>query len=109
MSKLDDIKFSGKSGNEYPFVVYSFDSNLSKIACVYVVTHRYKNESAYSHRIIYVGQTDNLPERFENHHKANCFKEKNANAICVHSENSEKKRLEIEADLIEKSKPDCNG
>ena len=109
MPKLGTLFLKGKSGTSYPFVVYSLDSNFSKIPAVYVVTDRHKNEESYSHNIIYIGQTDNLKERFENHHKQNCFDKHNANVLCIHQESSEKKRLTIETDLIEVKNAPCNG
>ena len=108
MPKLGEINLSGISGTPKPFNVYSLDTNFNEIPAVYVITNRHKSNDKYSHTFIYFGQTDNLKERLENHHKQNCFDVHNANAICIHQESSEKKRLTIESDLIKAKNPPCN-
>lgn len=110
MAKLATITFKGKSGNKYTFNVYSFDTDFKAIGAVYFVTERTeKADGTGSHTRIYVGQTGDLSERIDNHHKQDCFEENDANCICVHSESNEDKRLEIEADLIDNYNPPCNG
>jgi predicted site-specific integrase-resolvase len=65
--------------------------------------------SGYSHTRIYVGQTEDLSTRFDNHHKEACFDKHNKNCVCVHGEEDEDTRLEIEKDLIDKYDPPCNA
>ena len=108
MSKLSTISFKGESNKSYSFNVYTLDSNFNEIPAVYVVTNRSKSKDSYSHTTIYIGHTDNLKERFENHHKQACFDKHDANALCIHQESSEKQRLAIESDLIEAKNPPCN-
>ena len=108
MTKLLIASFKGASGAEYDFNVYSFDTSFTEIEAVYIVTNRQKTLDSYFHDLIYIGQTDNLKERFENHHKANCFEENKANTICVHQEATEKIRLLIEEDLIKGNHTPCN-
>lgn len=108
MTKHGTLTLTGQSGTEYPFNVYSLDSYFGEVSAVYVVTKRYMKGDNYSHTIIYIGQTDNLKERFDNHHKQVCFDENDANTLCVHQELSEKTRLTIETDLIEAYSPSCN-
>ncbi len=110
MAKPADITFTGRSGTEYTFSVYPMGTSFEKLGAVYFVTRRYKNsEGGYTHERIYVGQTENLSTRFDDHHKQSCFDRKNANSVCVYVENSERKRLEIEDDLIQNYDPPCNG
>jgi hypothetical protein len=108
MTKLATATFKGKSGNEYPFNVYTFDTNFSEVGAVYIVTKRIKSEETYNHSFIYIGQTDNLKERFTNHHKQTCFEKNNANCICTHQEDNEKTRLVVESDLINANNTPCN-
>ena len=61
------------------------------------------------HTRIYVGQTEDLSIRFDNHHKQDCFDRHNKNCICVYGEQDENNRLLIEQDLIETYGPPCNG
>lgn len=105
---MPKLTITGSSGTPYSFNVYSLDSTFSEISAVYVVTKRSKSGDTYSHSIVYIGQTDNLKKRFENHHKQDCFDEQGANTLCVHQESSEKQRLAIESDLIEAKNPRCN-
>ena len=111
MSKLGTITFTGSSGTEYEFNVYSWGTNFKKdFGAVYFVTKRSKkSDSGYSHTRIYIGQTEDMSTRFDNHHKQECFGEYDANCICVCGEQDEDKRLEIEKDLIDNYNPPCNG
>ncbi len=109
MTKISNAAFKGASGNEYPFNVYPFNTTFKEVAAVYIVSYRHKKPTeGYIHTFIYIGQTDNLKERFENHHQANCFKENKANVICTHQEDDAKKRLEIESDLLKNYSSICN-
>ena len=109
MAKLATVKFTGKSGTPYEFNVYPFNTIFKDVPAVYFVTKRYQNDKGgYSHDEIYVGETHDLSDRFDNHHKADCFAYHDANAICVHQEGNHKKRLEIESDLRDKYNPPCN-
>jgi len=110
MGKLGTILFKGKTENEYSFNVYSFDTDFKAIGAVYFVTKRVeKPDGTGNHTRIYVGQTGDLSERFDNHHKQECFDKHNANCICVYTESDEDTRLEIESDLIDNYNPPCNG
>ena len=105
---MSELTIKGRSGTPHSFNVHSLDSHIGEVPAVYVVTKRYKDGDKYSHTTIYIGQTDNLKERFDNHHKQDCFKKHNANTLCVHPESSEKTRLSIETDLIKARNPSCN-
>ena len=110
MAKLGTITFKGKSGNEYSFNAYPIDTEFKAIGTVYFITKRTeKADGTGTHTRIYVGQTEDLSERFDNHHKQDCFDRNNANCICIYSESDEDQRLEIEADLIDNYNPPCNG
>lgn len=110
MGKLSTVIFKGKSGKDYKFIVYSWDTNFKEnYGGVYFITKRYKNSSGnYSHERIYVGQSEDLSSRFDNHHKQKCFEDHDANCKCVYGEQNEDTRLEIESDLIENYSLPCN-
>lgn len=107
MAKLGTISFEGASGKTYEFNVYPWDTSFKAIGAVYVVTRREKREDTWWHTRIYIGQTGDLSERFDNHHKAECFEENNRNCICVHREDVEAKREEIEKDLLDNLSTKC--
>jgi predicted GIY-YIG superfamily endonuclease len=108
MQKLSDLTIKGESGEEITFEVYPFNSAWPEVGAVYLVTKREKSDSDHTHTIIYIGQTDNLKNRFSEHHKAECFEENDANCVCIHRDAQEKSRLAKEKDLLGARSPDCN-
>jgi hypothetical protein len=110
MTKLGTITFTGASGTQYEFNVYTWGTDFKKdYGAVYFVTKRAKNsESGYSHTRIYLGETGDLSTRFDNHHKQKCFDQHGANCICMYGEQEENTRLKIEEDLIKNYNPPCN-
>ncbi len=110
MAKLTTVTFTGTSGATYGFEVYPWDTGFNAVGAIYLVTKRSRNSGGrFSHTRIYVGQTSDLSERFDNHHQASCFSGHGVNCICVYREDSERQRLQIEADLISNYRPPCNG
>lgn len=110
MSSIANLSLTGESGNMYQFSVYPFDTKFNSVGAVYVITRRtVKADGKGDHHVIYVGETENLGDRFDNHHKAGCFDRHNANCICVHRDNDGRSRLDKEADLIKANSPACNG
>ena len=103
------VTITGDSGTKYAFDVFGLGSNLNAVAGVYAVTDRHESaQGGYSHTVIYFGQTDNLDDRFSDHHKADCFKDHGANSLCFHADDNEQSRLAKESDLIEAYNPPCN-
>jgi len=109
MAKLGTIHFTGQSGKKYSFNVYQITASFKAIGAVYLITKRTVTDGTGNHTRIYVGQTGDLSERFNNHHKQDCFEENKANCICIYAEENETTRLEIEKDLIDNYTPPCNG
>jgi predicted GIY-YIG superfamily endonuclease len=111
MAKLGTVTFKGSSGDSYEFNAYQWGTNFKEdYGAVYFVTKRTKKtDGGYSHTSIYVGQTEDLSTRFDNHHKQECFDSHQKNCVCIYNEQDEDTRLEIEQDLIENYDPPCNG
>lgn len=65
-------------------------------------------KQAGDYSILYIGQTGNLSERFDNHHQAQCFNRNGKTHVAVRGEGSEQRRLAIETDLIRKYQTSCN-
>lgn len=99
------ITLQGKSGNSYEFTVHSWGTEFKPIGGVYSVLKR-RTDGRYD--VIYIGQTGNLAERFDDHHKTWCFTNHAKSHIGVQVEPSEKRRLAIEQDLIANYRPPCN-
>ncbi|MFA7682413.1 MAG: hypothetical protein WCX61_05290 [Candidatus Peribacteraceae bacterium] len=110
-AKIGTVTFTGKSGNTYEFGIYLIDTSFKKnYGAVYFITRRYKKtDGGHSHKEIYVGQTSDLSERFDDHHKWDCFVKNGANCACIYGEGNELVRLRIEQDLIKNYDPPCNG
>lgn len=110
MAKIGILTLTGASGKKYKFNVYPYDTDFKSIGGVYYISKRTeKNDGSGTHSKIYIGQTGDLSERFDNHHKEICFQKHGANCKSIHAEASEEKRLEIEEDLINALRPPCNG
>jgi len=108
MAKLADTTFSGSTG-QYDFEVYPLGTDFKNVGAVYIISRRTVDvQGKGTHTFIYIGQTGDLSERFDNHHKAKCFKENNANCICVHLESNERSRRAIEGDLVARNPTPCN-
>jgi hypothetical protein len=101
MPKVADWPITGGSGKKYDFEVYAWGTAFKSIGAVYVVSKRDVDTTGKgTHEIIYIGQSGDLSERFDGHHKAQCFRNHNANCISIHLEGSEDARFTIEADLL---------
>lgn len=110
MAKYGDITFKGASGKEYKFEAWPWGTQFNTIGAVYFTTKRTpKSDGGGNHANVYIGQTSDLSERFDNHHKNDCFKRNGVNCICVHQDNNEESRLTKESDLIKGNKTPCNG
>jgi hypothetical protein len=104
------LELTGASGRKYAFLVYPWGTEFKAVGGAYAVTRATPSQAGgETHAIIYVGQTGDLSERFDAHHKAACFSRNSANRISVHVEGLEQTRLGIEADLIASYRPPCNG
>ena len=109
MTSIGAIKLTGWSGMEYNFEVYSLDTSFESVGAVYAITKRTARiDGSGTHDIVYIGQTGDLSERFDDHHQADCFKRHMANCVSIHLDDNETSRLAKEADLIGKFSPDCN-
>lgn len=104
-STSSTVTLRGRSGAEYQFWVYPWGESFKAVGGVYAVLR--DDGSTWS--VIYIGQTGNLSERFDSHHKADCFDRHRKTHIAARVEESERQRLAIEADLVASYNPPCNG
>ncbi len=109
MPSLGKTVFDGKSGKAYGFSVYPLRTRIRKIAGLYVIANRsHDDSSGHQHKVLYVGQTEDLSQPFERHHKAQEFDRCGANCICLHADDSEDSRIEKERDLVASMCPALN-
>jgi len=95
---------TGASGKKYTFYVYPWGTEFKAVGGVYAVL---KNNGS-TNSVIYIGQTGDLSERFDNHHKKDCFRRHGATHIAAFVEGNEQARLAAESDLIAAYNPPCN-
>ena len=88
------ISLKGASARTYEFEVYPWGTAFNQVGAVYAVLQ------SRTDGLIYIGQTGDLTERFDNHHRAACFTRNGKTHIGVHVESSDLRRRAIEADLI---------
>jgi len=95
------VTATGRSGKTYTFTEYSIGTEFKSVGGVYMFL---KGRDP-----VYVGQTGDLSERFDDHHKARTIRGHGANVICVQVVSSERERLAIEQDLLANYNWPSNG
>ncbi len=100
------IDWEGKSGKTYKYWIYKIGHPMQAKGGNYI----FAKETSPGYFVpIYVGQTENLDLRFDNHHKKDCITRAAATHIHTHLNAAERDRLDEETDLIAKWNPSCNG
>lgn len=106
MADEPTISWVGQSGTKYKYWMYAIGTTFSASPANYVFAKK-TNDDTY--RPIYIGETGDISERFDNHHKMPCIKRNGATHICTHDGNqTEVERRAEESDLIANYKPICN-
>lgn len=107
MANEGTILWSGKSGEKYSYWIYKIGYAFASSPGNYVFARETESKT---YQPVYIGQTSDLSERFDNHHKMPCIKRNGATHICAHKNSSgETARQDEESDLIENYNPVCNG
>ena len=99
------IYWTGQSGKKYQHWIYDLNISFKPGAGIYIFA---KETKPHSWSPVYIGQTSDLSERFDNHHAMKCALRNGATHIHAHSNDNENRRLEEEMDLIEHWSPTCN-
>lgn len=107
--------WTGKSGYQYQFKMYSFGDVLPHYGGVYIVARPTQNLLASLGRAaeaLYVGKAQSFYDRvftgLESHHKWPEFRACGAQFIGVHIASTEAERARIELDLIQGLRPQLN-
>ena len=107
MAETKTCKWMGKSGDGYKYYIYPIGTKLEEVPGNYIFA---KESSPRKWSPVYIGQTSDLDERFDNHHKMPCINRNGATHIHAHrSSSDEKERRKEETDLIANYSPPCNG
>jgi hypothetical protein len=106
MAQQATVTIRGASGASYPFQVFPWGKPFQRFGAVYSVL---KKRADGRFDILYIGQTADMSERFDDHHKELCFRRHGRTHIGVHPDPSEVRRRAIETDLIRGNRTPCNG
>lgn len=98
------ITISGKSKRTYKFDLYPKSYSWNSVAGVYLVLR----QSMSKYDPIYIGETSDLGDRFQNHHKRTCFERNGWTHLGFLHEKNLKKRRAIESDILGNYKWYCN-
>jgi len=100
------ILWDGKSGKEYKYWIFEIGHSLKQVPGNYCFA---KETESHKWTPIYFGETGDLSERFDNHHKMPCIRQERATHIHAHESSANKEtRLAEEADLVGRWHPKCN-
>jgi len=105
MADTPTIHWLGQSGEKYKYWIYELPANLKAEAGNYVFA---KETKPGSWSPVYIGQTNDLSERFDDHHKMPCIKRNGATHIHAHLNSDRQTRLDEESDLVAKWNTSCN-
>ena len=106
MAKVPAIDWKGKSGKTYRYWIYPLPPNFKAEPGNYIFA---KEPTPGRWTPIYIGQTENLNERFEDHHAMPCIKRNGATHINGHLNSDKQARLNEESDLLAQWNTPCNG
>ena len=100
------IDWPGASGHKYRYRIYPIGQTFKAIPGNYIFA---KETESHRWRPVYIGETSDLSERFNNHHKMTCIQRNGATHIMVHSNDAGvAARRREEADLLANHSPTCN-
>lgn len=106
MGDAPTILWPGSSGREYQYFIYPIGTSFKEEPGNYVFS---KESQPGKWSPCYIGQTENLNQRLENHEKEGCAVRNGATHIHVHlTAGGESVRRAEESDLITKWTPPCN-
>ena len=102
------VKWTGNSGREYDFELHPIGTAFNAVGACYIFT---KGTLLTGWEAIYIGQTKDLSQRFDNHHAMLCIMENGATHIAVHTLDmgDPVARALVENDLLTNRNPPCNG
>lgn len=79
MPSIGTITIKGKSGASYDFQIFPIPVNFNALSGLYLFTIK----DGIHHSYVYLGRTENLSTRFDNHHKQEDISKAGANHLSV--------------------------
>jgi excinuclease UvrABC nuclease subunit len=101
MSNQSSITATGASGTTHTFTLHALNTSFNAVGGVYLILSQ--------NTVLYIGQTGDLSSRFDAHHAEASWLRNGADRMAVIGVGTEKERLALEADLIARYNPTCNG
>ena len=106
-TETKSMNWTGKSGHQYRYVIYPIGTSFKAVPGNYIFA---REVSPDRYPPIYIGETEDLSERFDSHHKMPCIRREGATHIHVHQNNSGQAARRVEErDLVARWNPPCNG
>lgn len=106
MTQAPTCQWTGRSGTVYQHSVYPIGQTFDPVPGNYIFAKVVEGRW----NAVYIGQTADLSERFDGHHKMQCIRAHGATHIHARRNNGgERARRVEEKDLIENYNPPCNG
>ena len=98
---IPSLHFTGQSGEQYLFHVFSLVQERPTVPAVYIVTCLQVDVAhKHLHDVIYIGETDDLAQAFDSHPLMHQFLgEYHVNTICYIQESDLQARKELLTDL----------
>ena len=105
---MSTVTWTGKVNKEYNFSLHPIGTTFNAVPAVYIFT---KETSDRKWAAIYIGETSDLSQRFDNHHAMPCIRRNGATHICVYTDGMsvQRHRENLESDLLANCNPPCNG
>ena len=105
MASAPELIWRGESRTKYTYRLYEIGAKFKEIPANYI----FCKKSANYWKSVYIGETGDLSERFDSHHRWDCIQEEKASHICAHKSSDDKStRCKEEAGLIAYYNPPCN-
>lgn len=104
MTAPPSIQWPGQSGKSYTYQIYPIDQAFNDVGGNYI----FAKVSGGYWTPLYIGETNSLKNRLDNHEKRPCALRNGATHIHAHANSGGQARLDEETDLVRKWKPTCN-
>lgn len=109
-TKIDDVSFTGRSGQSYDFRMYVWNTKFKTVPGVYVVASRtIEPGERPKYAPLFVGESADLSAELKDHPRDECFQMYYGNVVGVLKEDDEARRASILADLLDGLAPPCNA
>jgi len=111
MAKLTEKQYDlqGHSGRTYSFNMYAVGTYFTAVEGVYIFTKGTKVNDSYEHENIYLGEINDLSQRFEDHYMMQRVMDNGGNCVCILPVLSKEERQDILADLLKAHETPCNN